>query len=151
MTVSGECGDVRDETVSGWKERLKTLMIGYKPEDIWNTDETGCFYRALPEKTLSDKKKECRGGKKAKERLTVAFFVSATGEKIPAIVIGKAKTLRCFKGLRDKRNPHGLPYYSNKKAWMNTEIMDELIAKLNRQMRKAFYFLTMYPRTLLSW
>ena len=136
MTVSGECGDVRDETVSGWKERLKTLMIGYKPEDIWNTDETGCFYRALPEKTLSDKKKECRGGKKAKERLTVAFFVSATGEKIPAIVIGKAKTPRCFKGLRDKRNPHGLPYYSNKKAWMNTEIMNELIAKLNHQMRK---------------
>ena len=103
MTVSGECGDVRDETVSGWKERLKTLMIGYKPEDIWNTDETGCFYRALPEKTLSDKKKECRGGKKAKERITVSFFVSATGEKMPPIVIGKAKIQDVLKASEIKK------------------------------------------------
>lgn len=49
-------------------------MTSYKPVDIWNTDETGCFYRALPEKTLSDKKKECRGGKKAKKYLTVSFI-----------------------------------------------------------------------------
>lgn len=24
MTVSGECGDAQEETVTGWKERLKT-------------------------------------------------------------------------------------------------------------------------------
>ena len=63
MTVSGECGDVPEETVTGWFERVAVLLTGYKPEDVWNTDETGCFYRALPDKTLSDKKKECRGGK----------------------------------------------------------------------------------------
>ena len=54
MTVSGECGDVQEDTVSGWHERLKTIMKGYTREDVWNTDETGCFYRALPDK----KKKE---------------------------------------------------------------------------------------------
>ena len=79
MTVSGECADVQEEMVAGWLERLKYLIAGYKPEDIWNTDETGCFFRALSDKSLSEKAKECRGGKKAKERLTISFFVNAEG------------------------------------------------------------------------
>lgn len=134
MTVSGECGDVPEETVTGWFERIVVLTTGYKPEDVWNTDETGCFYRALPDKTLSDKKKECRGGKKAKERLTISFFANAAGEKEPPIIIGKSASPRCFKGLRDKATPHGLPYFSNKKAWMNMDIMDAILIKLNRRM-----------------
>ena len=143
MSISGECGDVPEETVSGWHERLKTLMEGYKAENIWKTDETGCFYRALPEKSLADKSKVCRGGKKAKERLNISFFVNAIGETPPPITynwkICKPKMLR------DKQNPHGLPYYANNKAWMNMEIMDELIAKLNQKMvkesRKILIFL----------
>ena len=55
--VSGESADVSEETVEGWHERIKTLMVGYKAEDIWNEDETGCFYRALPDKTLSERKR----------------------------------------------------------------------------------------------
>jgi len=57
--------DVAEETVEGWHGRMKTLMEGYKAEDIWNENETGCFYGALPEKTLGERK-ECKGGKKAK-------------------------------------------------------------------------------------
>ncbi len=34
-----------------------------------NLDETGCFLRALPEKGFGEKGKECRGGKKSKQRL----------------------------------------------------------------------------------
>ena len=49
---------------------MKILISGNKPEDVWNTNETGCFYRALPDKSLTEVKKGCRGGKKAKERLT---------------------------------------------------------------------------------
>ena len=42
--------------------------------------ETGCFYRALADKNLSEKAKKCKDAKKSKERLIVAFFVSSTGE-----------------------------------------------------------------------
>lgn len=134
MAASGECGDVPKVTVAGWFERLKILITGFKPEDVWNTDETGCFFRALPDKTLSEKKKACRGGKKAKERLTISFFVNAEGDKGPPIIIGKCATPKCFKGLRDKNNPHGLPYYSKSKAWMNADIMTTLVMKLNTRM-----------------
>ncbi|XP_011408878.1 PREDICTED: tigger transposable element-derived protein 6-like [Amphimedon queenslandica] len=136
MTVSGECGDVSEATVTGWHDRVKSLIAGYSPEDIWNTDETGCFYRALPDKSLSDKAKQCRGGKKAKERLTISLFANAAGGKEAPIVIGKSASPRCFKGLRNKKCPHGLPYYANKKAWMNIDVMDEVILQLNKKMDK---------------
>ena len=80
-------------------ERLKFLLRGYKPEDVWNTDETGCFYRALPDKSLAEVKKGCRGGKKAKERLTICFFVNAAGGRELPIVIGRSANPRCFNTL----------------------------------------------------
>ena len=46
--ISGEAGDVRKEKVDSWKERLPELLQGYAPENIWNMDETGHFFRALP-------------------------------------------------------------------------------------------------------
>ena len=37
--VSGEAGDVAVETIETWQERLKTLVQGYAPEDIWNEED----------------------------------------------------------------------------------------------------------------
>ena len=64
LVVSGESGDVREDTVEAWMERLPTLVQGYAPENIWNEDETACFFRALPERTLADAKKQCKAGRK---------------------------------------------------------------------------------------
>lgn len=91
--ICGESGDVRTETDESWKERLPQIVEGYKAEDIWNVDETGCFWRALPDKGLGQMKKECKGGKKSKHRVTIAFFVNAAGESesLP-IVIWKSKS-----------------------------------------------------------
>ncbi|XP_057299446.1 tigger transposable element-derived protein 6-like [Hydractinia symbiolongicarpus] len=44
-------------------------------------DESGCFFKALPDKGLVSKGKQAKGGKKSKQRLTVAFFVNAAGER----------------------------------------------------------------------
>jgi hypothetical protein len=54
-----------------------------------------------------------RGCKLAKERLTVMFCCSASGEKLKPMLIGKAKKPRCFKNI----NVTNLPviWRSNKK------------------------------------
>ena len=75
MTVSGESGDVSGATVDSWKERLPHILEGYTAQDIWNLDETECFWRALPDKGFSQRTKECKGGKKSKQRMTVTFIV----------------------------------------------------------------------------
>ena len=46
--IVGEAGDVAEETITSWMERIVELTEGYKLEDIWNMDETGCFFKALP-------------------------------------------------------------------------------------------------------
>ena len=120
-------------------------MHGYSPTDIWNEVETGCFFRALPDKTLADANKTCKGAKKAKIRITLAFFVNAAGEKEMPIVIGKSASPRCFKGIRDKKMHLGVACYSNAKAWMDSVIMLDILNKINRkfarQKRKVILFL----------
>lgn len=132
--VEGESGQVQTEAVESWMERLIELCKGYSPEDIWNEDETGCFFRALPEKSLAEEGRRCRGGKKSKLRMTVALFTNANGDKEEPVVIWRSLNPRCFKNLPGKRPLH-VKYFSNPKSWMNSEIMKELLNKLNRKMR----------------
>ena len=51
-------------TVHSWKERLPEIVSGYD-KNIYNLEETGCFWRALPERGLVEKGKRCNRGKKA--------------------------------------------------------------------------------------
>ena len=91
FTVSGEATDISDETVEG-----------YKAEDVWNEDENeGCFYRALPDKSLSERKNAKE--EKSKERLTIGFFANAAGGKEQPIVTGRAAKPRCFKEIRNPK------------------------------------------------
>ena len=136
MSVAGEEADVRTETVESWCERAREITRGWRPENIWNMDETGAFWRGLPDKTLSEKGKRCSGGKKAKQRNTWAFFVNAAGEKEDPIVIGRSAKPRCFKKLKDVKRPYKCHYFSNKKAWMNSEIMNAVLSQLNKRLTK---------------
>ncbi len=47
LKVNGESGD---PTVDSWKERLPEVIEGYDRDDIWNMDETGVFFKALPDR-----------------------------------------------------------------------------------------------------
>ena len=49
MSVAGEEGDVCRETLESWRERVKELKRGFEPADIWNQNETGTMWKALPE------------------------------------------------------------------------------------------------------
>ena len=72
----------------------------------------------------------------AKERLKIALFVNAAGGKELPVVIGKSAKPGCFKGLKNIRKPAVVPYYSNKKAWMNTEVMNDILTAVNRRLKK---------------
>ncbi|XP_033223555.1 tigger transposable element-derived protein 4-like [Belonocnema kinseyi] len=98
---------------------LPSLLEVYAIEDIFNADETGLFFKCLPDKTLTFKGDTCHGGKKTKDRITVMVCANMSGkEKLELLVIGKSKNPRCFKGAKS------LPvlYGSNKKAWMTSSV-----------------------------
>ena len=141
--VCGEAKDTDEQVVSDWTKKLESLTAGYDPKNIFNCDETGLFYRALPTKTFALRGERCAGGKVSKDRLTVLLCGSMTGELEKPLVIGKSKKPRCFKNLK----PESLPviWRSSKKAWMTSAIMEEWLvyfnAKMARQKRKVLLFL----------
>ena len=99
LKICGESGDVHNETVKSWKERLPEIVRAYDKDNIWNMDESGLFFvffRALPDRGFGNKSKECKGGKKSKQRITLAFFVAASGAKEKPVVIWKSKNPRCL-------------------------------------------------------
>ena len=106
--VNGKAGEVVEYTVSAWMERLVELTRGYELAVIWNMGKTGCFFNALRQKGLAEKKSQVRRGKKSKTRLTIAFFVNAAGEKaIEPLVVRRSKKPRCFKNITTPIRKYG--------------------------------------------
>ena len=77
--ICGEAADISPVTIDDWKQQIPSIINGYKLDNICNCDETGLFYRALPDKTLAIKDQECREGKWLKERVTALLCCNATG------------------------------------------------------------------------
>ena len=91
-------------------------------EQIYNADETGLFWRVLPDKTLAgSREKDAPGVKKSKDRVTLLCCANATGtHKLKPVLIGKYKKPRCFK--RVDTNAFPVHYTAQTNAWMNTDI-----------------------------
>lgn len=70
------------------------------------------------------------------KRLTISFSVNAGSGKEPPIIIGKSATPRCFKGLKYKNNPHGLPYYSNRYEVLYSNYVMNREHRENKQLKK---------------
>ncbi|XP_042903150.1 tigger transposable element-derived protein 6-like [Parasteatoda tepidariorum] len=107
--------NVDKDLCQDWKSRLPIILAGYEDRDVYNLDETGLFFRALPTKSLDEKAEVAKGGKQAKQKLTVCFCANAAFEKeIKPIVIWHSKKPRCFKG--KDISQMGVKYHYNKKA-----------------------------------
>ena len=118
--------------VAPWNETtLPTLLSKYDLNDIFNADEFGLLYQCLPSKIYHFNGQTCSGGKNSKVRLTGMAAGNTIGEKLPMFVIGKSKTLRPFNHIQN------LPckYKSQKKSWMDSQIFEEWLRKLDRTFR----------------
>lgn len=131
-TVCGEGKKVDESVVNEWKTAtLPSLIAGYEPRDIFNTDEAGLFFNVQPEKSLCFKGQNCQGGEKSKNRITVLFCCNADGsEKFKLTVVGKFQKPRCFKNA----GPLPCVYKANKRAWMTTSIFQEFLIYLDHKM-----------------
>jgi hypothetical protein len=98
--------EVSDDICNEWVDnKLPEFVKDYKPEDIFDGDEFGLFWRIPPNKSFVIKEKKFKAGKMSRERVSVFICANMTGkEKLKPIVIGKAKEPRCFRG-RDQLIP----------------------------------------------
>ena len=90
LKMCGVSGAVDQGTVDDFTSKLPSICESYVADNIFNMDETGIFYCALPDKSLTVRGTDCHGGKHSKEWLTAVFCTSMTGEFIKTMVIGKS-------------------------------------------------------------
>ena len=130
----GEKNDANSPAAEDWVTKvLPDILKDYAPKDIFNADETGIYFKALPDGTLCFRSEEISGSKKNKERLTVMVAANMDGsEKLPLLVVGKSKSPRCFRGI-------SLPvaYNNSKNAWMTSAIFQTWLIDLNKRMKKG--------------
>ena len=80
----------------------------------------------------------------------MALFVSADGSKVgESIVIWRSQKPHCFKRLKEVSHPINVHYFSNKKTWMTTELLEEVLKNVDdqmiRQIRNVLLFLDNAP------
>lgn len=92
------------------------------PDQVYNADESGLFWRLLPKKTFVHRAEASAPGRKlAKDRITFMPCSNASGtHKLQMLVIGKSKKPRVFKNVN-------LPveYTNQTKGWMTKTLFNE--------------------------
>ena len=78
-SICGENSAVDHAVCREWKENtLLPLLQRYDPSDAFNADETGLYWRLMPDKTHAVSGETCTGGKKSKERITLLVCANMT-------------------------------------------------------------------------
>ncbi|GFT36213.1 tigger transposable element-derived protein 6 [Trichonephila clavipes] len=131
--LCAESSSVDINVCSKWQNSLSDLIKEYELRNIFNTDETGIFFKCLPEETFTFKKEKCHGGKHSKES---NYFTGCKHGWLRREYSSRhrkiCKTSVCFKGI----NSFPTKYRSNKKAWMTTELFNEWLVSLNSDMKR---------------
>ncbi|GBL92962.1 Tigger transposable element-derived protein 4 [Araneus ventricosus] len=95
-----EIQSVSDELCSEWIKNLPGFLQKYSSDNIFSADETGLFFKTLPDKTALFQGETCHGGKQSKELVTLLLATNMSGnEKLTPLMIEKSRTPRCFKEL----------------------------------------------------
>ena len=93
---------------------------GYLPQQIFNGDETGLFWKKMPNRTyISKEEATLPGHKPMKDRYTVLLCANASGDcKIKPLLVYHSETPRAFKKHGVVKSRLGVLWKSNQKAWV---------------------------------
>lgn len=115
----GEAASADTEAAAKYPEAFKKIIEekGYKPEQVFNMDETGLFWKKLPSRTFIMKEElKAPGFKAQKDRVTLIMCGNAAGWMMKPGLIYKFANPRALKN-KDKNT---LPVFwmHNSKAWI---------------------------------
>ena len=138
------CGTKESATGKGQLEEWNKIVLYptlevYTPQDIYNSDETALFYKALPHRTYCKVGEKPAGSAKHKDRLTLLIITNMDGsDHRKLFVVGKAKTPHCLqKKYKMQVKDMAVDWYASKNAWMTGDIHNKIMCKFNNQMRAA--------------
>lgn len=124
MTISGESLSSDYDAVLPFIEKLQRIIEenNLTADQLYNADESGLFWKVLPNKTLAHTAEKSAPGRKiSKERITFMPCTNASGtHKLRLAVLGKSMKPRAF-------GNSNLPvwYKGQKKGWVTKDIFSE--------------------------
>ncbi|CAG8812093.1 2316_t:CDS:2, partial [Gigaspora margarita] len=108
------------------------IIKEYKPEDVYNADETALYWHIKPDKTLA-----------TKDQVTIMLIFNATGEHtLPLLFIHKYQNSRALRNVDKSILP--VYFYWNSCAWMQTFIFNRYIKHFDNQMRLASHSILLF-------
>lgn len=124
VKIKGEVASADENAAKSYPEKLLKIIEdnGYTPDQIFNADETGLFWKKMPTRTYIAKSEKSAGGfKAAKDRVTFLFCSNASGDRIlKPLIINRSLKPRALKGKDLKQLP--VHWMANKKAWMTADL-----------------------------
>jgi hypothetical protein len=127
VKMSGGAASANSEAASTFIADFKEIVEegGYLPQQIFNADETGLFWKRMPTRTyISMEEKSIPGFKMAKDRLTLLLGGNASGDlKLKPMLVYHSENPRALKGLSKNRFP--VIWKANKNAWVTRKIFME--------------------------
>ena len=123
VRVTGEAMSSDEEGAHKFVDSLDELITdeGYLAEQIFNVDETGLYWKRMPECTYIQEEAKSMPG--FKDRLTLLLGGNIAGFKLKPFLIYHSENLCVLKDV----NEHTLPVYfhSNRKAWMTQALFED--------------------------
>ncbi|GFU97544.1 tigger transposable element-derived protein 1 [Trichonephila clavipes] len=110
------------------EELAKIIEDGdYSADHVFNADETGLYWKKLPNRTYITKDEKTASGHKAsKDRVTLLLRSNASGDRmLKPLLINKFLRPRALKGYQVPLKQLSVHWMANPKAWMTTAIFTE--------------------------
>ena len=100
---------------------------GYGPQQVFNADETGLFWKRMPSRTfITKEEKKLPGHKAMKDRLTLMISSNASGDlKIKPLLVYHSENPRIFKKNNVIKSKLPVHWKFNQKAWVTQVIYNE--------------------------
>ena len=100
---------------------------GYLPNQVFNCDETGLFWKKMPKRTfITAEEKKLPGHKPMKDRLTLALCANASGDfKVKPLLVYHSENPRAFKKHKVIKEKLQVMWRSNTKAWVTRHLFIE--------------------------
>ena len=127
VKITGEVASANTEGAKDFPEKLAIIIEdgGYLPDQVFNADETGLFWKKMPDRTyIAKSEKKASGFKASKDRITLLLCSNASGDRIlKPLVINRFLRPRALKGKDIQQLP--VHWMANSKAWVTAAIFND--------------------------
>ncbi|XP_028678623.1 tigger transposable element-derived protein 1-like [Erpetoichthys calabaricus] len=127
-------GEAASADIKAAEDCLKTFAgiiaaEGYIPQQVFNCNETGLFWKKMPRRTsITAEEKRMPGHKPMKDRLTLALRANASGDcKIKPLIVYHSENPKAFKSQKIMKERLQVMWRVNPRAWVTRQFFVEWV------------------------